>query len=83
MTSARRRYRQQGLVAIISLLGLSILACGGTPNQTEFMDDIDNVEITAAELRLRLYDFASNFVGTVETTAATIELEANDPVITR
>ena len=83
MTSALRRYPRHCLAAIVLLLGMFILACGGTPDQTEFMDDIDNVEITAAELRLRLYDFANNFTGAVESTAAVIALEAQDPTITR
>lgn len=63
---------------------LAILAgCGGTPEQTAFMESQENVAMSATELRIRLYDFADAFSGNVEMTADGISASTDDPVIQR
>ena len=70
-----------------ALLGVSLLTmvtgCGGTPEQTAFMESQENVAMSAAELRVRLYDFADVFSGNVEMTADGINASTDDPVIQR
>jgi len=70
-----------------AILGIALLAiiagCGGTPEQTAFMESQENVAMSATELRVRLYDFADIFSGNVEMTADGIYASTDDPVIQR
>jgi hypothetical protein len=70
-----------------AILGVSLLTmvtgCGGTPEQTAFMESQENVAMSATELRIRLYDFANSFSGNVEMTADGIYASTDDPVIQR
>lgn len=70
-----------------AIFGVSLLTmvtgCGGTPEQTAFMESQENVAMSAAELRIRLYDFADVFSGNVEMTADGIYASTDDPVIQR
>ncbi len=69
-------------VFAITLLA-TIAGCGGTPEQTAFMESQENVAMSATELRIRLYDFADSFSGNVEMTADGIYASTDDPVIQR
>jgi len=70
--------------AILGVALLTIVAgCGGTPEQTAFMESQENVAMSATELRVRLYDFADIFSGNVEMTADGIYASTDDPVIQR
>jgi len=70
-----------------TVLGVALLTiiagCGGTPEQTAFMESQENVAMSATELRVRLYDFADIFSGNVEMTADGIYASTDDPVIQR
>jgi len=72
---------------LVALLGVALLAtvigCGGTPEQTAFMESQENVAMSATELRIRLYDFADIFSGSIEMTADEITAGTDDPVIQR
>jgi hypothetical protein len=69
-------------IIVPALLAL-IAGCGGTPEQTAFMESQENVAMSATELRVRLYDFAGSFSGNVEMTADGIYASTDDPVIQR
>ena len=69
-------------VFAITLLA-TIAGCGGTPEQTAFMESQENVAMGATELRIRLYDFADSFSGIVEIAADQISAGTDDPVIQR
>jgi hypothetical protein len=45
------------------------------------MSTVDNVDISSSELRMRLYDFANTFAGTVEVSADMILAESDDPIL--
>ena len=68
---------------IVLVLLVVVAGCGGTPEQTAFMESQENVAMGATELRVRLYDFADSFSGNVEMTADKIYAGTDDPVIQR
>jgi hypothetical protein len=67
------------------LAGLILLGqgCAGSSGKTSFMESQENVSYGANELRVRLYDFAAIFSGSVEQTADDIVRATDDPVIRR
>jgi hypothetical protein len=67
---------------VLALLAL-VAGCGGTPEQTAFMESQENVAMNATELRVRLFDFVDSFSGNVEMTADGIYASTDDPVIQR
>jgi len=68
---------------IVLILLVVVAGCGGTPEQTAFMESQENVAMSATELRIRLYDFSDIFSGNVEMTADKIYAGTDDPVIQR
>jgi len=68
--------------ALLALALLALSSCStSAPRQTSFMSTMDNIDISSSELRMRLYDYANTFAGTVEVTADMILTESDDPVL--
>ncbi len=65
------------------LIVLSLLAagCASVPKQTALMKEFGATDMTAAELRFRLHDFAIRYPGVIEQTALEIDTDNTDPLI--
>jgi len=71
------------VVHLLALLVAFGAGCAGTSSTTPLMESQENVSISANELRVRLYDYSSNFSGAVEQTADEIAVATDDPEIQR
>jgi hypothetical protein len=67
------------LTAITLLALVAGPACGGKRVRTPYMETADQVTVTAAELRVYVYDYASLFASAVEATADEILSREDDP----
>ena len=65
----------------VTLLGLG--GCASAPKQTALMDEMGVKDVSARELRLRVYDFGISFSAEVERAADFIIAAAADPDIER
>jgi len=69
-------------LTLFALALLALASCSSNPpRQTSFMSTVDNIDISSSELRMRLYDYANTFAGTVEVSADMILAESDDPVL--
>ena len=76
----RKRFFTHGIYAGVLALVL-LTGCAGVPKQTTLMGQAERVDISAREMRIRLYDYQSHFASVVEQAADEIDARSYDPAI--